>query len=56
MCASEVAEEAWPGMPHQNKTESCPARAGGGAQEMTHKICSNKWDSTFTHLSAQQGL
>lgn len=43
-------------VPHQNETLSCPARAGGDAQEMAPAISSRKWESTLAHPSAQQGL
>lgn len=43
-------------MLRQSKTQSCPARAGGDAQEMSPAISSSKWDSTSARASAQQGL
>jgi len=43
--ASEAAAEAWPGELHQNETQSCPARAGGGAQ-----VTCNHYEQKAQHL------
>lgn len=50
-CASEAAGAAWPGVPHWNEAQRCPAGAGKGAQEMSPAISGNKWDSTLAHPS-----
>lgn len=51
-CASEAAGAAWPGVPHWNEAQSCPAGAGADAQERPPAISGRKWDSTLAHPSA----